>query len=529
VKFEVYLNSVNIKRWDYDTRKLYLRTYYITDEGDKTTFLELPVSHSSEMVTDFLEKLKNNIKLDIDTKNIDIEQVEIDFANESLVRQKLYSYLQRIFADKNDAKRKKSKGKKNIPSYLDLYYENQDLSFLPVNVQFYIVMNWAKKYYDREDFQKAIDPLRKLIKIKPDFGLAYKWLARCLKKNRKYDEAMRSYEKYAKIDKSLDAYLDLAKSYRKGKLFEKSEKIYYKILKDYPDDKEAKIGLAQIKYAHNNPEYFNILEQLSELDSEWLKKWLLEEFNFRIYVSNKTLLTPNQASNYLGYEKAFQLTQMAFRNEVPSHFNPAKARISFYKEELDNWAKVINRFQLLSEEVKLFPDAISAKEVEVVSIPESKQESIPEKIESKRTETQSTKVEEIIRRIRERKALRKVQANFISTSDKNKIAQRELDSSHKSKKIESDDPPEVQDRLKNSLEKRKSKEIHEQDVQQAGKNKESNIIGEEVNREKITKVHTKKRKKAQKKKSSKATLAKKSSPVDLPAEAEFMLETDNTN
>ena len=518
-----------MKRWDYETRKLYLRTHYITDEGENTTFLELAVSHSSEMVTDFLEKLKNNIKLNIDAKDIDIEQVEIDFANESLVRQKLYSYLRKVFADNNNTKMKKGKGKRNIPSYVDLYFESQDLSFLPTNVQFYIVMNWAKKYYDREDFLKAIEPLRKLIKIKPDFGLAYKWLARCLKKNRKYDEAMRSYEKYAKVDKSLDAYLDLAKSYRKGKLFEKSEKIYHKILRDYPDEKEAKIGLAQIKYAHNNLEYFRILEQLSELDSEWLKKWLLEEFNFRIYISNKTLLTPNQASNYLGYEKAFQLTQMAFRNEVPSHFNPAKARISFFKEELDNWAKVMNRFQLLPEEVKLFPDAISTKEAEVVSTPERKQVSIPEKIESKRAETQSTKVEEIIRRIRERKALRKVQANFMSTNDKNNTPHGALDSSHKSKKIESDDPPEVQDRLKDSLEKSKSKEIHEQDVQQAGKDKEDNIIDKEVTKEKIIEAHTKKRKKTKKKKSSKVTLTKKSNPVDLPTEAEIILETDNTN
>lgn len=513
MRYEAYLNTVNFRKYDYETGKMPLKIHYIMNDEEYFSYLEISVRQTAEMVTDFLEQFNKDIHNKIAKEG---EQIEIEIANESLVRQQFHNYLNRLISEKNSGKKKKGKTAKTMPSYLDIYHELQDISFLPKNVQFFLVLNWAKKYYDREDYHKAIDPLRKLIKLKPEYGLGYKMLARSLKKNRKYDEAMRYYEKYAKVDKSLDAKLDLAKSYRKGKLFDKSEKIYQDILQDFPEDKEARIGITQIKYAQNNPDYMTILEQLHAEDAAWVKKWLIEEFNFRIYISSKTSMKPNQAARYLGYEKPYQLTQMAFRNEVPSHFNPTKARISFYKEELENWAKVCNRFHLLPEEVKLYPDAIANETFSINDIA-TDEPSEEGRNNGKKTKN-STRVEEILKKIREAKARRlEAKGNFRNNIQ---IAIKDNNSGGKDQPVE-----EKKEATGTSVKGRKKEpaesiaEIEHENSDQTAKKTamKSNAVGIK-----------KKRKKTNNNPTSKKTVKKSNVNIDLPSETEFLIETEKS-
>jgi tetratricopeptide (TPR) repeat protein len=209
---------------------------------------------------------------------------------------------------------------------------------------------------------------------------------------------MRFYEKFAEVENSQRAWLELAKSYRKGKLFDKSEAIYQQVLAEDPTNKEARIGIAQIRYALQNEAYQQILDELHKEDPEWLCEWLKEEFNFRIYTNNKTMLSPIQAAKFLGYDRIFDLTQRAFKNELPSHFNPGRARLTFYKEELANWANTLNRYNCSGEEIKLYPDRINEADVEV-----EEEENTTAK---KPAKAANTKVEDILRMIRERKAQR---------------------------------------------------------------------------------------------------------------------------
>jgi hypothetical protein len=266
---------------------------------------------------------------------------------------------------------------------------------------------------------------------------------------------MRYYEQYAKVDNSLDSKLDLAKSYRKGKLFDQSEEIYKEILQNYPGEREARIGLAQIQYARNETDYLPVLEELHSHDPEWLKKWIMEEFNFRIYSSPKTPLTPIQVSQYLGFEKVAELTQMAFRNEIPSHFNPTKARMSFYKEEIDRWAEVMNRFQLMPKEINLYPEKLQNVDIQQVDMEDDKEE-LEQEPESTVTVTEgqrvqepvSTRVEAIIRQIREARARRnsQLQAGGKPVGEKKDI--RPLKTGTRGKKAEKTTPvsPPLEDK-----------------------------------------------------------------------------------
>ncbi|GAB4379265.1 MAG: hypothetical protein Kow0042_28440 [Calditrichia bacterium] len=399
---------------------------------------DLSITQVTEMVEEFLGKMRMGCIAKLKHLEQQEEEFDVRIANETFLRQKIYNYFRRILGELNNPKRKKGQSRMIFTTHMDVYTENQDISFLPQIIQFYVVLNWARKYYDKNDFQRAVEPLRKLIKIRPDFGLGYKWLARSLKKIRRYDEAMQYYEKYAEVDNSPEAWLDLAQSYRKGKLFEKSEEIYQNILKENPMDREARMGMAQIKYARNDPEYLAILEEIYNEDENWLRKWLKDEFNFRIYISPKSLLTPNQAARYLGYERVADLTQKAFRNEIPSHFNPSRARISFFKEELDNWAQVMNRFQVLPQEIVLYPENIKDENILLVEVDvEGDVEEAPkEEVVEQKPEKMSKKAEELIRQILMERANREKRIKEASREEQKTPLTRRRDVTQLQKTIE---------------------------------------------------------------------------------------------
>lgn len=432
---DLTLIAFDIRKWDLEAEKLYFKIYFVSKKNEQTLLLNISLTHLPEMVEEFISKFQHEAGIILKKKKAKVDDTSIVMANETYIRQKVNNYFKRILLELNNPKRKKGQSRMIFSTHLDMYNENQDISFLKEDIRFFVVLNWARKYYEKEDYQHAIDPLRKLIKVKPDYGIGYKWLARSLKKYRKYDEAMRIYEKYAEVDQSLDAYLDLAKSYRKGKLYGQSLKIYKKILKDYPDDKEAQIGVAQIHYAQNNDKYLQFLDKLHKRDEPWFKDWLINEFNFRIYVTPKTFLTPIQAAHYIGLENVFELTQKAFRNEIPSHFNPVKARMSFYKEELDNWALVFNRYNLNGDKIKLYPEAIEADLHSESALNEKNgtaNESILKK--PKKDSKYSTRVEEILKKIRAAKA----QRNKAGYSNK-KASSRKPTNSGTSKKKEKEE------------------------------------------------------------------------------------------
>lgn len=406
----IYSLSLDLKKWVSEAQKMSSATYVLIDDAEKNVQVESPILKSNDMVQTFLNKLREAVIQELQPET-DGGKSEIEFHDENFVRQKLVNYFRKIYGELKGGK--KGKYHRKVQStHLDIYDESTDLSTLPKHVQFYVVLQWCKKYYNREEYKKAVDPLRRLIKLNPQFGLGYKWLARSLKKIRKYDEAMKYYEKYAEVDGSVDSLLDLAKSFRKGKIFDKSEEVYHQISEKEPKNKEARIGMAQIRYAIKQPGYLDILDGLHEEDPNWLKGWLVDEFNFRIYVPEKTLISPKQAANLLGFDEVFKLTQRAFKNELPSHFNPAKARLSFYKEELENWAEAMNRYQCFEKPIELHPKGLDVKEAEI-----EKEEPAKKETPKKSDKPVSTRVEDILKEIRARKAQRAAQAKQENNPD----------------------------------------------------------------------------------------------------------------
>lgn len=502
-QFEFNFISLDIRRWDLENERLTLKIVYVLEDQENQSNLDLSLVPVQDMVEECINKLRKEGEQKISAAHPEQTEFTVIIYNESFLRQKLHNFFKKIISELNKPKQKKGSSRGIATTHMELYNENQDISFLSPQLQFFVMLNWARRHYEKEEYLPAINPLRKLIKLRPDYVLAYKWLARSLKKVRRYEEAMRYYELYARVDNSLDSQLDLAKSYRKGKLFDKSEAIYKDILQNHPGEREAKIGLAQIQYARNEKDFMPILEELFEQDPEWTKKWLLEEFNFRIYSENITLLTPIQAAQYLGFTKVNELTKMAFRNEIPSHFNPSKARLNFYREEIDRWAEVMNRFQLLPNEIKLYPEKLDRF---VLPLVEEEEESIENK-ESTTTEATyavvtdpvSPRVAQILKQIREARAKREAMAQ------KNQRGKKKNESKKKTTPS-----PEVEKEI-TTVEDDGSMESP--NIQPAIPQASEDVQPESNNKNKI----------GRKKKSTEQGPA----GIDLPTEEEFLFENNN--
>nr|HQV31268.1 tetratricopeptide repeat protein [Calditrichia bacterium] len=339
---DIYPIALTTRKWDLDGRRLYLQCPVIWNMAEYELDFDIQYGNAPDMVDTVLTRIRELLAAQSEPS-----PAPLTINNEPFVRKKLLNHFKRFLTEVNNNRRKKPVGS----THLAFFPEDQELGFLPREIQFFVVFNRARKISENEDWKKSIDPLRHAISLRPDFGQPYKLLARSLKKIRHYEEAMATYQKYAEVDDSLDAWLDLAKSLRKGKQFDNSEKIYHRVLERFPAEREARIGLAQIYFSTKQvPEkYLTILEALYDEDPAWLKGWLTAEFNFRIYVPEKEQLSPNQAVQYLGLSEIAELTKMAFKNDVPSHFNPAKARLTFFREELEGWALVMNRFDCLRD------------------------------------------------------------------------------------------------------------------------------------------------------------------------------------
>lgn len=410
--YQIDLIAFDIKKWDLERKRIWFNGYYVLENHEENVYFDIAFIQPHQMVEEFIGKVRSECAERVNGEK-GTDEIEIIINNESFIRQQLTAHFRKIKSELN-GNNKTDHPRMIYSTHLDIYGEKQDISFLPLDLQFFVILNWARNHYEREEYKKAISPLRKLIRLNPQYGLAYKWLARSLKKIRKYDEATRLYEKYYEVDKSLDAMLDLAKAYRKGKEFDKSESLYHEILKQYPGEKEAMIGLAQVKYARKEPDYLNILDELYEKDPQWLVEWLVEEFNFRIYVPEKTFLSPVQAYKFLGYNKVFELTELAFKNKIPSHFNPARARLSFFKEEIENWAKVMNRYKCTDEEIKTHPENLQNGIVIEKKKKTKKASSGCDEVKPIDSEKPLTRVEQILMQIRQKKqAEMKVQSDMV--------------------------------------------------------------------------------------------------------------------
>ena len=197
---DIYPIALTTRKWDLDGRRLYLQCPVIWNMAEYELDFDIQYGNAPDMVDTVLTRIRELLAAQSEPS-----PAPLTINNEPFVRKKLLNHFKRFLTEVNNNRRKKPVGS----THLAFFPEDQELGFLPREIQFFVVFNRARKISENEDWKKSIDPLRHAISLRPDFGQPYKLLARSLKKIRHYEEAMATYQKYAEVDDSLDAWLDL--------------------------------------------------------------------------------------------------------------------------------------------------------------------------------------------------------------------------------------------------------------------------------------------------------------------------------
>ena len=163
--YDLHLISLTIRKWELDKNKIFIKSNFVLNHEEYFCVFELSLSQVPDMVDEYINKVKDESCKEVKKTNKKTDERTFNLINEPFVQQKLNSYFKRIFLELNNPKRKKGQSKMIYTTHLDFYDENQDISFLDLNIQFFVILSWARRYYEKTNFQEAIEPLKKLMKI----------------------------------------------------------------------------------------------------------------------------------------------------------------------------------------------------------------------------------------------------------------------------------------------------------------------------------------------------------------------------
>lgn len=359
--------STYLKKWSYNDNRISLAFSYFTDFGYGRNTVDMRINSLQIMVNDFLNNAVYKIKEVFSDPDRE-QDVQIKLVGEGEVKSKLQTFFSKIVKEFNMNKRSQGRSRMITNRSMDFYYNDFEYESLDDSTKFYVHLNRGVNKINGDLWETAIEELQKSLEFNPDHPIANRYMAHALSKNRKTDESIKYYEKYAQMDKSLESLNELAKAYAKNEQYDKAKKTYTKMKKMNPDDLLAKIGEAQLAYMQQKP-YIPKLDKIFEIDPVWLKTYLKDVWEYKIpkYKSEDEIKwNAATASRYLGYERPFDLTKKAFNNEIPCYFNSEKGTIRFAREELENWVEINNKYNLDGQHYEVYPDRLSEEELNIV-------------------------------------------------------------------------------------------------------------------------------------------------------------------
>ncbi len=359
--------STYLKKWSYHDNRISLAFSFFTELGYGRNSVDMRINSPQVMINEFLNNVFYKIKDTYSGKDEGTE-ISVKIVGEAEVKSKLLVFFTKILKEFNMNKRSRGRSRMISSRSMDLYYNDFEYEALDDSSKFYVHLNRGVNKINGDLWETAIEELEKSISISPDDPTVNRYMAHALAKSKQREEAIKYLEKYAKEDKSLESLNELAKGYTKIEQYDKAKKTYTKMKKMNPDDLLAKIGDAQVAYMQGKP-FLNKLDKINTTNSEWLKDYLLEDWQYRIpgyKDDDDSKWNAATAARYLGYERPFDITKRAFNNEIPCYFNSEKGTIRFLKEELDNWVEIYNKFNLDNQHYEVHLERLSDKELEAM-------------------------------------------------------------------------------------------------------------------------------------------------------------------
>jgi tetratricopeptide (TPR) repeat protein len=362
----LYLLSCYLKKWTYRENKVTINVSFVIDDHYLRTEVKMRVGSPLTMVNEIMSSVFQYAKECLLENNNELESQQIgaiQLIHDSENKQKLSVFLGKLLKDYH--LNKKSNGHSRMISNrsLDFYYHDFEFEPLEDNVKFYIYLNRGVNKIQGELWESAYDELNLAMKKNPEHVLIQKYMTLILSKMNRLKEARSFAEKYAEIKKTPESLHKLATLYIRIGENEKAEQTFSKMDEMFGESKLSLLGKAQLAYKLGKG-YKQILDKVHKLNPQWLEKMLKTKWEFSLLEfcdHEECMWNAAVASKYLGIDRPFDLTQMAFNAQVPSYFDAERGTIRFVKNELDHWAEIMDRYKVDGQNYQTYPENISEK------------------------------------------------------------------------------------------------------------------------------------------------------------------------
>ncbi len=348
------LISVEVERIDHEYRELWLSFEYTCPGGEYKSAMALAITNSKEMTNVFFRELMAEAR--------NLSEMDDDggfgagfyIANKGDAVLPIKNLCQRVI-DVLDTDEQLHESR----PYIDLCtagYHFKDgtrsLSAKDFEERFKIFMARAREKMAQSYYTIAADDLEKAKILCSTSPLIYKLIGICHRELGHLDLAMEMFSTAMDLgDTDRDTYLYLAEVSFFLKDMEYADHVLTTMLTHFPDDIRAMVELANVRYQMDTP-YIGLLDKAFELSHEEAGEAILQTFVFKKMSDTvEKRISVKEASRQLNISEQ-TLRILAGRHRIPARVSTENDDLVLDEHELQAWAFVYGRYNLLQNEVE---------------------------------------------------------------------------------------------------------------------------------------------------------------------------------
>ncbi|MFY9399204.1 MAG: tetratricopeptide repeat protein [Desulfomonilia bacterium] len=346
--------SVEVERIDGEYGELWLSYEYNCPAGEYKSAMVLPISSSKDMTNLFFRELMNEARHLSEMENNEICAVGFNVANKIDSMLPIKNLCQRVI----DVLQTDGPLHENR-EYIDLctagfHFKDPgaSLSSMSFDDRFRTFMSRARTKMDQGYYTIAADDLEKANILCSTSPLIHKLIGICHRELGHLDLALEMFTRAAELgDRERDTYLYLSEIHFFLNNMEEASRILEKMLREYPDDIRALVELANIRYQMDS-EYLDILDRAFSLDPEATRTNILQTFVFKKMTPSRNRRTSLERASSLLKIPEHTIRLLASSNRIPARTIPDSGELILDERELQSWASVYRRYNLLEDEIQ---------------------------------------------------------------------------------------------------------------------------------------------------------------------------------
>jgi tetratricopeptide (TPR) repeat protein len=346
--------SVEVERIDGEYGELWLSYEYSCPAGQYKSAMVLPIYNSKEMTNLFFKELMNEARHLSEMENNDVCAVGFNVANKNNSMLPIKNLCQRVI----DVLQSGEPLHENR-DYIDLctagfHFKDAALSLSSMGFddRFKTFMSRARHKMEQGYYTIAADDLEKANILCSTSPLIHKLIGICHRELGHLDLALEMFTKAMDLgDKEKDTYLYLSEIHFFLNNMEEAERILNRMLEEYPDDIRALVELANIRYQMDGS-YVDVLDRAFSHDKDATQKNILQTFVFKKVGHTKHRKTSLERAALLLKIPEQTIRLLASSNRIPARTFSDSDEMILDEQELQSWAFVYRRYNLLEDEIQ---------------------------------------------------------------------------------------------------------------------------------------------------------------------------------